>query len=352
MRSPVLTTRRLILRMVEEADWPAYRAYRLSPRSTVLAGDDAEVVARRQFDGFAAHWARYSFGRFIIVERASGLAIGHVGPFLAEGHPEREISWTVWSAAHEGKGFASEAAAAVLSYAFATLGWTTAVSYVSPGNLRSARLALRLGAWLDPDAKPPVQYESALVYRHPAPWEAAPAGPAAALASRIGDLVPTLTTGRLRLRAPRNADFATYASIAAASDGNDPMDADTRQSLWLDYAQMVAGWLLRGAGLWSVERLAEGQLIGFLPLNHEPGDPELEIGWFLARQFRGQGYASEAAGAGLDFAFGSLGCQTLVSYIDPANQASAAVAERLGARLEPVLFNGCQVWRHPKPEAR
>jgi RimJ/RimL family protein N-acetyltransferase len=166
------------------------------------------------------------------------------------------------------------------------------------------------------------------------------------MAARQADAVPVLTTSRLTLRAPRATDFATYAEIAATAHGHDPEDRATRNNLWLDFAQMVAGWLLHGAGLWSIERQTDRALLGFLPLNHEHGDPELEIGWFLRAAHRGQGYATEVASAARAFAFTTLGLPTLVSYIDPANAASIAVAERLGALREPDLFTGCLVYRH------
>ena len=349
MIAPTLHTARLTLRMVTKADWPAYRAYRLSPRSTVLPVAQAEALARTLFDDFTDHWRRHGFGRFIMVERASGTAIGHVGPLLGEGHPEPELTWTIWSPAHEGKGYAFEAAEATRRYAFNSLGWSTAVSYIAQDNARSRALAERLGARLDNQAAPLAYDQPYLVYRHPAPWEAAPTGPAVAIVTPIAAAVPTLTTARLRLRAPRNDDFALYAQIAATADGTDPMEPATRKALWLDYAQMAAGWLLRGAGVWAIERRADGALVGFLPLNHEQGDPELEIGWFLATPFRGHGYATEAARAGLAFAFGALARPSLVSYVDPANTASAAVARRLGGEQQPDLQDGCLVFRHPCP---
>ncbi len=181
------------------------------------------------------------------------------------------------------------------------------------------------------------------------PCEAAPTGIAAEIAAHAAAAVPTLTTKRLRLRAPRNTDFAAYVMIAATADGDDPTDPAVRDALWLDFAQMAAGWLLRGSGVWSVERLSDGALVGFLPLNHEQGDPELEIGWFLCAVHRGHGYATEAAAAARAFAFATLGLKKLVSYIDPANARSIAVAERLGARREPQMQDGSLVYRHPAP---
>lgn len=161
-----MTTARLTLRPPVEADWPAYRAYRLGARSTLPEGERTEAVARAHFDGFAAHWALRGFGRFVMVDRSTGAAIGHVGPFEPEGHPERELTWTLWSVAHEGKGLAHEGAAAARDHAFGDLGWATAVSYIVPGNVRSRRLAERLGATLDPQAQVPDYDAGCLVYRH------------------------------------------------------------------------------------------------------------------------------------------------------------------------------------------
>ena len=164
--SGTLTTQRLILRMPQEADWPAYLTYRLGARSTLPANERNEAAARVHFDAFAAHWAQRGFGRFVMVDCATGASIGHVGPFEPEGHPERELTWTLWSAAHEGKGYAFEAESAARDHAFGDLGWATAVSYVAPGNLRSARLAERLGARLDPAAATPGYEAGYHVYRH------------------------------------------------------------------------------------------------------------------------------------------------------------------------------------------
>lgn len=117
MIAPTIHTARLTLRMVAEADWPAYRAYRLSARSTVAPGPDAEAIARGHFDDFTSHWHQNGSGRFILVETATGQAIGYAGPFQGQSHPEREISWTLWSQTHEGTrvftpGFAARSSAA------------------------------------------------------------------------------------------------------------------------------------------------------------------------------------------------------------------------------------------------
>ena len=149
-------------------------------------------------------------------------------------------------------------------------------------------------------------------------------------------------------------DAEVYARILTAAAGEHADDPTAQEEAWLDFAQLVASWLLRGYGVWSVERRADGRLIGFLPLDHEFGDPEPEIGWFPA-EAQGQGYATEAAAAARRFALERLGFPTLVSYVDRANRRSIGVAERLGARREAVphpLDGDVLVFRHPAQEAR
>lgn len=160
--TPVIETARLRLRGVVPGDWPAYLAYRLSPRSTVTGTDEGLIWT--QFAAFAGHWALKGFGRFIIEQRATGLPLGHVGPYHPASHPEPELTWTLWSAAHEGQGFAREAAAAARDFAFVFLRWQTAVSYIDTANTRSRHLADRLGARPDTAATSP--YRNNDVWRH------------------------------------------------------------------------------------------------------------------------------------------------------------------------------------------
>ena len=103
-----------------------------------------------------------------MARKGDDTALGMVGPWFPAGWPERELGWTVWSDAAEGKGYAFEAAAAARDHAFGALGWETAVSYIDPDNIRSVALAERLGARHDPEARGPGE-NSCLVYRHPRP---------------------------------------------------------------------------------------------------------------------------------------------------------------------------------------
>ncbi|MEZ5732221.1 MAG: GNAT family N-acetyltransferase [Paracoccaceae bacterium] len=188
------------------------------------------------------------------------------------------------------------------------------------------------------------------------PWEQPATGPAATLAARLAELVPVLRTGRLILRAPVIGDFGTYADILmsdrAAGLGG-PFD---REGAWNDFCQAVAGWLLRGAGVWTITRATDGECLGFGYLWQEYGDPEPEIGWVLTAAAEGQGYAREAAEAIRAHAFGTLGWPTVVSYIDIGNTRSARLAERLGATRDPLaeaaFGEPVMVYRHmPEAEA-
>jgi RimJ/RimL family protein N-acetyltransferase len=184
------------------------------------------------------------------------------------------------------------------------------------------------------------------------PWEAASCGPAGAQADRFAALVPEIATERFRLRAPRISDFPIYArflidtDLAAASE-------EERRDAWLDFCQIAACWTLRGYGSWTVQDDASTP-VGAVVVNHEFGDPEAELGWVVAAGAEGRGIATEAARAARDHLFGQMGFATLVSYIDPANSPSIAVARRLGASrdraAEARLAEGLLVYRH-QPEA-
>ncbi len=167
--TPVLRTERLILRAPGPQDWPAWRAMMQSDRAQFIRPDDLdEGRIWRAFGHAIGHWVLRGFGNFVFTLHDSDAALGSAGPWFPAGWPEREIGWSVWAAAAEGKGYAAEAAGAARDHAFNTLGWDTAVSYVHPDNARSIALAERLGAVRDPHADSPGD-APCLVFRHPRP---------------------------------------------------------------------------------------------------------------------------------------------------------------------------------------
>ncbi len=165
---PTLETKRMILRAPVADDQDGFAAFLMSARAIYAGGTQDRTEAIAEFQEMIDFWNTAELGTFTMARKGNGLAIGHVGGLKPEGWPETEIGWSIWRDEDEGKGFASEAATAVLDYAFNNLGWNTAVSYVAPDNKRSIRMIERLGAGLDLDAAKP-EGLTCLVYRHPHP---------------------------------------------------------------------------------------------------------------------------------------------------------------------------------------
>jgi RimJ/RimL family protein N-acetyltransferase len=162
----VLETQRLRLVMPEERHIPAYQAFGTSDRAAARGWSAMPHESWRNFAAIMGHHLLRSFGPYVAEARDDGRIVGLVGPWWPDGQLEREIKWVVWPAADEGKGFAFEAAQAVLTYAFGTLGWQTAVSYIAFDNDRSAALAQRLGAVQDGTWTTP-RGTQVRVFRHP-----------------------------------------------------------------------------------------------------------------------------------------------------------------------------------------
>lgn len=146
----------------------------------------------------------------------------------------------------------------------------------------------------------------------------------------------TIRTERLRLRMPDIDDFAAYAQLMALPRSlgmGGPFDL---RAAWGMFCHDVALWQLFGHGALTIELSETGECVGQVGINHGPLFPEKELGWFVYAEYERKGYATEAALALRDWAFATLKLPSLVSYIAPGNAASVAVAERLGARLDPA----------------
>jgi len=106
---------------------------------------------------------------------------------------------------------------------------------------------------------------------------------------------------------------------------------------WID--QRIAEYGRWGFGLWGVELLESGCLIGYCGLTviEIDGHSEVEIGYRLVRTHWGRGLGTEAARVVRDLALQSLAIRRLIALIDPDNHASIRVASKLGMRdMRPV----------------
>jgi RimJ/RimL family protein N-acetyltransferase len=152
-----------------------------------------------------------------------------------------------------------------------------------------------------------------------------------------------IETERLLLRKPRAEDASDLAVAYAdpevvryMGDGSTATIAEVEKGI----AEWLGRWELWGVSLLSLERREDGRVLGragFLrwdPETWKIGGDETELGWLLAQEHWGQGYATEAALALRDWAFEERGLTRIISLIDHANLASSGVAERIGERYE------------------
>jgi len=144
---PCLETERLMLRPLVPADLVAMS--RLMGDAEALAhwGEPLDTEGARTW--IARNMGRYEamgIGRCGVILRQSRELIGDCGliPTTVEGAEEIELGWII-AAAHQGRGFATEAAAAWRDYGFGAMGLQRLVSMISEPNLASRRVAEKLG---------------------------------------------------------------------------------------------------------------------------------------------------------------------------------------------------------------
>lgn len=173
--TPVVETDRLILRAPQASDVEPSIAFLMTDRSQYMGGPYTRFQGWRTMGHFIGHWVMRGYGLFVFCDKTTGQPLGATGPFFPEGWVEPEFGWSCWSPEAEGTGLVHEAAQAARGWAYDSLGWTTAVSYIDPDNARSIALAERLGARLDPQAGVPDLdgWEGTLVFRHPSPEDLA-----------------------------------------------------------------------------------------------------------------------------------------------------------------------------------
>ena len=149
--------------------------------------------------------------------------------------------------------------------------------------------------------------------------------------------VPEVRTERLWLRGWRDDDRLPYAALNGDPEvmRHFPATLSPEQSDEM-VDRMMAGWATNGFGLWAVERLDDGVFIGFVGLSAPTwsGVPLVEVGWRLARQQWGNGFAPEAALAALAFGFErvALPADEIVSFTTRRNYNSQRVMQKLGMR--------------------
>jgi RimJ/RimL family protein N-acetyltransferase len=141
-----LTTERLKLRQLCEADLDAYAAIVADPEVMRYIGDGKPLErhdAWRNIAAISGHWALRGYGLWALEEKATGKLLGRAGLLFPEGWPMIEVGWAL-GREHWGKGYAIEAARAALQAAFDG-GAPEVCSLILAENARSIRVAERLG---------------------------------------------------------------------------------------------------------------------------------------------------------------------------------------------------------------
>jgi RimJ/RimL family protein N-acetyltransferase len=163
--------------------------------------------------------------------------------------------------------------------------------------------------------------------------------------------IPTLTTGRLTLRAPREADFPAMLAFNESPRNTFVGGRLERRWVWRGLLANIGHWALRGYGFFAVDTRG-GEFIGRIGVIFHDGWPEPELAWHLYDGFEGKGYAAEAALAARADYHARISLDPLISMIDVANTRSEALALRLGAlreRTEADPEGDYHVYRHPAP---
>jgi RimJ/RimL family protein N-acetyltransferase len=148
---------------------------------------------------------------------------------------------------------------------------------------------------------------------------------------------PTLTTDRLLMREWRDSDRVPYAALNRDPDvmRHFPSTLTPQQSDEM-VDRMIATWMDRGYGLWAVERSDTSQFVGFVglaaPSWQAAFTPCVEVGWRLAKQHWGIGFAPEAALAALRWGFDNVDLpgDEVVSFTTLGNNNSQRVMQKIG----------------------
>ena len=145
-------------------------------------------------------------------------------------------------------------------------------------------------------------------------------------------------TERLLLRRWRDADREPFAAMNADPAVVEHLQGPMSREGSDDFSDRIERhWDEHGWGLWAVEVPEVAPFIGYVglwPADYvEPG--MVEVGWRLAREHWGHGYATEAARAALEYGFTDVGLAEIVSFTVPQNERSWRVMERIGLVRDP-----------------
>ncbi|MCA0922132.1 GNAT family N-acetyltransferase [Pseudooceanicola nanhaiensis] len=141
---PELETERLRLVAPVGPGFDATAAFLMegAPR---FVGQSTDEAAWWSVATIVGHWHLRGYGHFALLDKATGVPLGLVGPWYPRNWPEPELTWHLLEGC-EGRGYATEAARRVLDWVFDDLRWSSCISLVGDDNAPSTNMAIRLGA--------------------------------------------------------------------------------------------------------------------------------------------------------------------------------------------------------------
>ncbi len=169
---------------------------------------------------------------------------------------------------------------------------------------------------------------------------------------------PIIQTDRLILRQWNDEDFESFAELNA-----DPRVMEFFPATWTLEESKASMQTARkhiemyGWGKWAVSLLATGEFIGRIGLEEmdfqAPFSPNIELGYRIAYNYWGNGYASEGAKGALEYGFKQIGLKEIVAFTPALNQRSQFVMQRIGMHHDsksdfdhPKLAEGHPLRRH------
>jgi len=145
---PIIETERLILRGIDMERDLAPWIEMMSDEETVryIGGQTMDAAQSwRTMAMMIGHMQIRGYSFMSVIEKASGDWVGRIGHWSPEGWPEPEVGWAVHPD-YTRRGFAKEAAAACVDYAYNTLGWTRVIHVIAEGNVGSVKTAEAIGS--------------------------------------------------------------------------------------------------------------------------------------------------------------------------------------------------------------
>jgi [ribosomal protein S5]-alanine N-acetyltransferase len=142
---PSLETDRLVMRSPQNNDFPIYRDFFADSEASRAYGGPMEADrAWRVLATDIGHWLLRGYGRWSLVEKATGEMVGGCGFWWPEGYPRSELTWWIVPNSRR-QGYAFEASRAAISFGYHSLRWPMVETHMDDSNVAARRLAEKLG---------------------------------------------------------------------------------------------------------------------------------------------------------------------------------------------------------------